>query len=200
MKSDKLFLFKTKKGVSLIELLTTIGLISVVSLLLVTLIAKGFQSYRFSREMIETQDQIAMVMRDFERKIRGATSVIRSDPAALTVLVYLPKDAYPAPSQIRYFIEDNALKRGQIAPSGTEPIYTYPTENESVKTIAENITNGSHIFDYYNDASVLIEDPVPADAVRMIKITVTADKDTTQKPEALTEITTVSLRNLKINL
>lgn len=191
---------KTKIGFSLVELIITAGVLALMSALLSIMIVKGFQSYRFSREVIYTQDQLAKAFRDFESVARGATEVEVSDQDEFIFFTYLPQDVYPAPSRIRYFMDGTTLKRGQIPPSGAMPPYAYPPQDESVKEIVKNVTNGSTLFQYYNDSSDLIEPPVPPDAVKMVKITVTSDKDSYAKPDAITETTDVSLRNLKTNL
>ena len=66
--------------------------------------------------------------------------------------------------------------------------------------VVKNVINCTTLFNYYNDASAQISAPVPSEAVRMVKLTVSVDKDTTKAPEAITAGTGVNLRNLKTNL
>lgn len=197
---QKVMKLKFKKGISLIELVVTAGLFVIISGLLVVMIVRSFSSYRYSQETIDAQEKTAMAMRDFEKSTRGATEILDAEPAQLTFYTYLLEDVQPAPSRVRYYIDGNKLMKGVVHPSGAGPIFDYIEADEFSKPIAENVTNTSLIFTYFNAASVQIANPVPSDAVRMIKFSVTVDKDTTQPPDAITTTTTVNLRNLKTNL
>lgn len=189
-----------KKGISLIEMTVTAGLFVVISGLLIVMIVRSYNSYRYSRQTIDAQEKASVAMRDFEKNTRGATQILNSSPNELIFYSYLLDDRQPAPSRVRYYVENGNLAKGVIHADGTGPIFDYPTDQEFYKIIAKNVINGDNLFLYYNDASVQIGDPVPADAVRMIKFTISIDKNTANPPEAITEITSVNLRNLKTNL
>lgn len=177
-----------------------IVLLGVVGIVVATMIVRGFQSYRFSQETIDTQEEAAKAMRDFEKIARGTTQVLVSDPSVYEFYTYLAGDDQPAPSKIRYFVENSEFKKGIIAPVGTGPTFDYPAENENVIPVCENVINGATLFNYSNDANEEIPAPVPKDAVRMVEFTITLDKDTSKKPDSITETTQVNLRNLKTNL
>ncbi len=191
---------KFKKGISLIELVVTAGLFVVISGLLLVMITRSLNSYRFSRATIDAQEKAATAMRDFEKSTRGATEILSAAPNELIFYTYLLDDIQPAPSRVRYYVDSNNLMKGVIHPSGAGPIFDYPTGEEFSRPIAKDIVNISDVFIYYNAASSQIGTPVPADAVRMIKFTASVDKDVNSPPEASTISTTVNLRNLKTNL
>lgn len=184
----------------MIEMTVVIVLLGMVGALVATMIVRGFQSYHFSQETINTQEEAAKCMRDFEKIARGSTEVIASEEGTYEFYAYLLNDAQPAPSKIRYFYENGSFKRGVIQPSGTGPVFDYPAANENVQPICDYVTNGSTLFKYFYDSSAEIESPVPKDAVRMVELTITLDKDTGKKPEAISQTTIVNLRNLKTNL
>lgn len=188
-----------KKGFTLTELIVVVMILSVLTLLISTIIVRSFQTYRFNREGASYQEQALKAMLDFEKNVRGTTEVVSSDPDNFEFYVYLPKDDYPAPSLVRYFFEDNQLKRGVIRPDGAGPVFDYPSANEEVVTVANNIT-ASNVFMYFNDVSVEIASPVAIDAVRMVKISLSVDKDVNSAPNAVVEETSINLRNLKTNL
>jgi len=189
-----------KKGISLIELTVTAGLFVVISGLMLVMIVRSYNSYRFSQQTIDAQEKASVVMRDFEKNTRGATEILTSTPSELTFYAYLLDDRQPAPSRVRYYVENGSFMKGVIYATGAGPIFDYPVDQEFSKAIAKNVINGNSLFLYYNDASVQIGEPTPVDAVKMIKLTISIDKDVNNSPDAITEITSVNLRNLKTNL
>jgi len=198
---------KHKKGMSLLETLITITFIAVIGILVVVLLSRTLHSYRSNQETIRVQDKVAAAMRDFESVARGATEVITADSDQFEFYTYLAGDAHPAPSKIRYFFEEDAIKKGRIGPEGSGPDYTYPPENEVVEILSEDIISSELFlyysdvnFDYDNEEATLLESPISTTAVRMINIRISSDKDPNLPPETITEVTLVSLRNLKNNL
>ena len=189
-----------KKGISLIELIVTAGLFVIISGLMMVMIVRSFNSYRFSKQTIDAQERAASAMREFEKNTRGATQIIASSPDELTFYAYLLDDRQPAPSRVRYYCDNGNLMKGVIHAVGNGPIFEYPLDQEFFKVVAKDVVNGETLFKYYNDASVEIGNPVPVDAVRMIQFTISIDENITAPPEAITEITSVNLRNLKTNL
>jgi type II secretory pathway component PulJ len=189
-----------KIGTTLIELVVISALVATLSLLMAALIAKSLESYRLSRQTIELQDNAALAIKDFETITRGATEIETSNADELAFYTYLVGDNYPAPSLVRYYIDGDELLRSVISPVGEGPTFTYPEENELISKIIRHILNTDSIFAYYNEASGEIAAPVPADAVRMIRITVNVGFANVATPTDITETTVVSLRNLKNNL
>jgi prepilin-type N-terminal cleavage/methylation domain-containing protein len=190
----------TKKGFTLIEMTVVIVLLGTIGIVVATMIVRSFQSYRFSQDTMQMQEAAAKVMRDFEKTARGGTQVLTSDPDTYEFYTYLLNDLQPAPSKVRYFVQNGVFEKGITEPSGPGPIFNYLIANENVEPLGKYVINGGALFKYYNDASNKISEPVPADAVRMVQITVTVDKDTSKKPDPITETTKVNLRNLKTNL
>lgn len=191
---------RLKKAFSLIEIIVTSGLFVIIGALMVVMIVRGLNSYQNSRELIDAQEKAAQALRDFEKTTRGATVVLNSGSDELVFQGYLLGDMQPAASQIRYYCDNGTLIKGVIHPEGTGPTFIYPLGEEFSQMVVKNVINCSTLFTYYNDASAQISQPVPPDAVRMVKLTVSVDKDTTKVPEAITASTSVNLRNLKTNL
>lgn len=189
-----------KKGVSLIEMTVTAGLFVVISGLLMVMIVRSYNSYSYSKQTIDAQEKASQAMRDFEKNTRGATQILIASSNELSFYSYLLDDLQPAPSKVRYYVESGNLIKGVIHAEGAGPIFSYPIDQEFFNIISRNVTNGDNLFKYYNDASVEIGSPTPADAVRMINFAITIDKDTASPPDAITSTTSVNLRNLKTNL
>jgi len=192
---------------SLLEVLITITLVAVIGILVAVLMGRTLHSYRTNQETIRVQDRVASVMRDFESVARGATEVIVAESDQFEFYTYLAGDAHPAPSKIRYYFENNEIRKGRIAPEGEGPNYTYPAENEAIEVLTEDIISEDIFlyysdvnFDYDNESATLLEEPISTTAVRMVNISISADKDPNIPPDVITEATLVSLRNLKNNL
>lgn len=104
---------------------------------------------------------------------------------------------------MRYFQDGTVLKKGIIKPAG-EPL-SYNQADETIIEAIHDIANGATpIFTYYDtnyDGTTLpIEEPVDILDVRLLKITVLIDKNSSQPPGATSLITQVAMRNLKDNL
>jgi len=188
-----------KNGFTLVELILVISILSILTLLISSIIVRSFQAYRFNREGASYQEQTMKAMLDFEKNVRGATEVVSSSVESFDFFVYLPKDDYPAPSKVRYFYEEHQLKRGVIKPEGNGPVFLYPEEHEAVSSVTYNVTN-SNLFSYFNDISEQIDEPIAIDAVRMVKINLSVDRDVNTAPATVSEETSINLRNLKTNL
>lgn len=194
-----MILNRYKKAFTLPELVVVVAMLSILTLLISTIIVRSFQTYRFNREGAGYQEQALRAMLDFEKNVRGATEIVSSDVDNFEFYVYLPKDDYPAPSKVRYFFENNQMKRAVIRPEGIGPVFDYPPASEVISVVIYNVTS-PNLFNYFNDVSEEITEPVAIDAVRMVKITLSVDKDTSTPPATVTETTSISLRNLKTNL
>ncbi|OQB05221.1 MAG: hypothetical protein BWY19_01132 [bacterium ADurb.Bin212] len=201
-------LIKQKRGFTLIEITIVIFIMAMLSLLVATLLANSFKSYRQGLQGVRMQDSAAKILRDFENKTRGAEEIVLADSDELSFYAYIAGDTRPAPSFIRYFVENGALMRGIISPEGEGPVYFYPPESEVFVDIADGIINPNEIFSYYsdslydysNDSATLLSFPVTLADIKMVRISIEIDYDTAKPPVAADETTIVNLRNLKRNL
>lgn len=199
---------KQKKAFTLIEITIVIFVMAMLSLLVATLLANSFKSYRLGLQGVRMQDATAKILRDFENKVRGAEEIVIADSNELSFYAYIAGDIRPAPSFIRYFVEEGVLKRGVITPEGEGPIYFYPPESEIFTDIAEGIINHDTLFDYYgaalydysDDSSTKLPYPITIADIKMIRVNVQVDYDISKPPATAQETTLVNLRNLKRNL
>lgn len=195
------------KGFTLIELTVVIAIIAILTTLISMIISRSLASYRFNQQAIKMQDSAARAMRDFENKTRGAEQILVAENDNLSFYAYVAGDERPAPSKIRYYFEDGYLKRGIIPPFGSGPTYSYPAGDELITTQASGLISDA-IFNYYSDQNynysddqtTLLSFPINIPSVKMIRISLMVDFDTTKPPEAANETTLINLRNLKRNL
>lgn len=105
--------------------------------------------------------------------------------------------------RIRYFVSGATLQRGIIEPTGS-PV-TYPSANETIATMLNNLANGATpVFSYYDTnytgTEAPLSQPVDARVVRFLNVTLIVDKDPNRPPAAIQTRSGISLRNLKDNL
>jgi type II secretory pathway pseudopilin PulG len=102
--------------------------------------------------------------------------------------------------KIRYFLENNQLKKGVIIPTGSPLAYT---GTETITTLISNVTSTS-IFNYYDKnydgTTAALSLPVDVSNIRLVKITVTIDDNPNRAPGTITVSSQVTLRNIKDNL
>ncbi len=195
-------------GFTLVEIMIVTVILSILVMLLSMLMSNSFKTYSFNRKGIEAQDSAAKALRDFENKSRSVEQLLTTEKNEFAFYAYIAGDQRPAPSKIRYYVQDSKLIREIYHPTGTGPNYTYLTAPDTTETIATGVINTNDIFSYYsgdnysynNDSATLLPFPISMALVKMVRITLEVDLDTTKAPEASHETTLVNLRNLKRNL
>lgn len=129
----------------------------------------------------------------------GAYTINQAGASSFTF--YSDIDGDGLKEKVRYFLTGPTLQKGVIKPTGS-PL-TYNSLNEKISILAENIISTS-IFNYYDEnydgTTAPLSSPVNIPAIRLIKITITTDKDPNRSPTPMTFSTQVSIRNLKDNL
>lgn len=190
------FLKKKLKGISLIEMIIVITLVSALSLVLSRFLVQGFSSYQNSKQGIELEQDAARVMRDFEYSARALTEIGTATDTEFTFLRYYDLDSV-SPKQVRYFLDSVVFKSGITEPFGISPNVGYPENNEQIHYLIENV---EHIkFQYFDDNNVELDLPINLSMVRMVQLTLEL-KNSGGRSSSTTQTTKVNLRNLKKNL
>lgn len=198
LKNDKIT-YESKKAFSLAEMVIVIAIASVLSLVVMTMLTRGFATYRIKKQSVELEEKAAAVMREFERTTRAATEI--ESAGDNTIAFYRFYDlTSPSPDKVRYFMDGTTFKVGVTHPAGTEPNITYPSENEEIQLIIENVTNADLLFSYYNSAGEPITNLGDYASIRVIGLSISLDRDPNNPPNPITETTKVMLRNMKDNL
>ncbi len=205
----KNFSKKTKNinfGFTLIE--TVIGVsIFVVMMLAITIFMKNTWGYNtFVSVGLGDIDVGRKIIKNITAEVRtassantGAYAINQASASSLTFY----SDIYDngLKERVRYFLNGTTLQKGITVPTGS-PL-AYNLANEQVTNILTNVTNAT-IFNYYDKnydgTTASLSDPIDVSLVRLIKITLTVDKDPLHPPAPITFSTQVSLRNLKDNL
>jgi len=194
-----------QKGFTLIELVTTIGIIAIISSALAVFVV---DNYRFQSRTLSQGQSFGEAQRavdKMKREIRGATRGANgafpiANAAADNLTIYSDYDYDGSIEQVRYFVSGNTFYRGIIEPQADDDIY--PPDQETVSVISANLANDSTpIFSYYTDTysgSEPAMNPVITPNIRIVRIYLIIDTSPQINSGRYTIDTLVHLRNLKI--
>jgi hypothetical protein len=199
---------KTEKncGLTIIEILFSVS-ISIIVIIALTLFAKNiWQNNAFISSGLGDIDAVRTALKTMTAEIRtagpadtGAYTISQANDT--TFSLYSDINSNGLREKVRYFLENGSLKKGVITPTGS-PL-SYILSNEVITTIIPYVTN-TNIFNYYDEnyagTTSPLSVPINIPAVRLVKITVTVDKNPNKPPAPMTMTTQVSIRNLKDNL
>lgn len=196
------------RGFTLIEI--SVGMMAFVLLIVVvgTFQRDVFSLNSLLHTSLSSQREARIALKTITAEVRsaspsgsGAYPVATAGDSELTFYADIDDDGIT--ERIRYFLDDTMLRRGRILPAGTPVVYDPATED--VTDIVHDVANGADpVFAYY-DASydgmtAPLSQPVDVAAIRLVKVTVTVDRDADDPPPPVTLSSQVSLRNIKDNL
>lgn len=195
-----------RRGFTLVEIIFGIS-IFILILLAITLFSRNIWVYNsFISSSLSDADDGRKAVKAMIAEIRtasaasnGAYAVSQSSATSFTFY----SDIYDngLKERVRYFLNGSLLQKGVTIPTGSPLSYDLATEK--ITTLLTNVTSTS-VFNYYNanydGTTAALSFPVDVSQVRLVKITVTVDKDPNKPPAATTFSTQVSIRNLKDNL
>ena len=190
---------KFKKGFSIIEMVAVTGIVAIISIVVSTMLVSGLKTYRTKRLVVDAEEKIASVMRAFEQTTRAASQLGSIGENQLTFYRFYDLTSV-SPTQVRYFLDGNQFKIGLTQPSGIEPNITYPASSEQVSLIIPDVNNPDHLFDFYNGNNDLLSGNISLSNVKMIRFTISIDKNGVAPPGPTEGTTKVMLRNMKSNL
>ena len=196
---------KLKIGFTLVETLVSVS-IFVIIVIVLSLFSKNMWIYNsFLGNELDSVNMARTALKTMIAEIRTASSGSNGAYAlnsANSNSITFYSDIYDngLKEQIRYFLNGTDLQKGVIIPTGIPLDYT---NNETITTLASNVIN-STIFNYYDKnydgTTAALATPVDVSNVRLIKVTITTDKDPNRPPSPITVSTQVSMRNIKDNL
>jgi prepilin-type N-terminal cleavage/methylation domain-containing protein len=190
---------KIKKGFTLIEMVTVIALISILTVIVSVFLSQSVKAYRIKSQTADLEEKSAHVMREFEQTGRAASAVLTASETEFKFYRFFDLTS-TYPTQVRYFLDGNKFKIGLTQPEGVAPNITYPAGSEKITLIIENVVNTDVLFKYYNGNGDLLTDPVNVVSVRMVELSISLDQNPGVPPEPVVESTKINLRNMKDNL
>ena len=198
-KSVDLIQTKMRPGFTLVEMIVAVGLITVITLIVVSMLVSSLKNYRNKKQVVDAQEKVAAVMREFEQTTRATSGLISVDQTELIFYRYYDLVSV-SPTQVRYFIDGNQFKVGLTMPHGMPPNISYPPEGEIISLIIPDLINYDRVFHYYNNNGEELFEPVDVAEVTMIGLAISLDKNGDQPPGPTNASTKVMLRNMKNNL
>lgn len=195
-------------GYTLIEVMMTIAILTLLIGSVVGLLVYYLKSYSFSFDqqqlVYEAQNSLTRIIREIREAKTGEDGswpIVSCEPNNLIYYTDVTNDGRT--DRIRYFLENNQLKRGVTEP--TLPPVTYPADQEKIQLLIEHVDPLSEpVFTYYNGnwPTDNINNPLASDRCiydtryihLSVNITTTGDTKKILKLES-----GVMLRNLKDN-
>ena len=199
--------FLNEKGLSMVEVVVSIAIITLISGAAVELFIFMFpRKSDVVTEQLSTQSETRKVLDEFVNEIRGATyssigSYPIADASSTQIIFYSNPGAKATRDRVRYFLEGTLLKKGTIEPSGN-PL-SYDQNNEIITDVLHGVVPTTTIFTYYGADFTGNEDPLPQPVevglVRVVGIKVRIDKNPFNSPTAVVAESKAVIRNLKDN-
>lgn len=198
-----------KKGVTLVELLVSIAILSFLSIAVSTFQKDIFFLNNNLQSNLNVQLEARHLIKTMVSELRKTSvSALGSYPIELAsstgITFYSDANNNGSMDRIRYYLSGSTIKKGVITPTGNPPVYN--SASEVTTTLLNYVVASSTlpIFQYYTSNYSGTSSPltIPPDisTIRLIKITVIIDTDPNRSPVPLVVTSQVSLRNLKDNL
>lgn len=194
------------RGFTLVEILFGVS-IFVIIMIALTMFSRNVWVYNsFVAAGLNNVDNIRQSLKILSAEIRTASTAetgayVISQASDTSFTFYSDIDGDGVTERVRYFLASGKLQKGVIEPTGS-PL-TYNSANEQISTLIYNVTNPSTWSYYdtnYDGTTAPLSSPVNVASVRLVKITITIDKDPNKAPVTNSFTTQVSIRNLKDNL
>ncbi|PIV86009.1 MAG: hypothetical protein CO075_00715 [Candidatus Moranbacteria bacterium CG_4_9_14_0_8_um_filter_41_43] len=196
---------------TLVELMVAISIMLIAMEGFTLLFMKSWNSNKFileegvaSANASHTVNKIIKDLRGVKQADNGDFPIESADDFDLKVYVDIDHDEIT--ERVHYFLDlgTDQLKVGITKPTGSAPV-TYPASDDTVKVLAEYITNTNSdpVFLYYNKnyPGDTVNNPIatPADvsAIRLIKVHIMVNIDPVNAPNNVNIESFVDLRNLK---
>lgn len=159
----------------------------------------------YFKEALGVEEDVQQVLTKIVPELRamrqsdvGNYPIELADQSDLTFYSDIDKDSLS--ERVRYFVSGTILKKGVITPTGS-PLQ-YEIGNEIVSDVISGLATSS-VFSYFDSAytgtGTPMVLPINIPDVRMIKTTLTIDKNPQVEPGPFTLSRQVTIRNLRSN-
>lgn len=195
-----------KRGFTIVETLFGIS-IFIMIILAISLFSRNIWIYNsFIFSGLTNADAGRQILKSITAEVRTASTAdtgayVINQATESSFIFYSDIDNDGLKEKVRYFLSGSSFQKGIIKPTGSPLIYN-PT-NEKISTLISNVTNSSIFYYYdknYDGTTAALSSPVNIPSIRLVKITITIERDPNRSPVPATFTTQVSIRNLKDNL
>lgn len=203
------FPLRKNKGFTISEILISLAILTVIYLA-VTAFQRDVWVYHMDlSNTLLAQQEAKLGLKGMIKELRTAsTGSTGSYPltvaATSSITFYSDINADGLKDEVRYYLATSTLRKRVIKPTGN-PL-SYSLSNAVYSEVVHNIANSTStaIFSYYPSTYAGTTSPLTGafdiTQVRLIKITLTIEKDPNKVPVPMTITSQVSIRNLKDNL
>lgn len=195
------------RGMTLVETLVVVGILAISLGAIFTYINLVLKSQNTNIKKLIAQSNARYTFKMLSQELRGAqyaeTGTYPIEKAEQSQLIfYSDMDNDNRVERLRYFLENNELKRGKTEPEGQPPKYL--AASEKITILVENVQmSGEPVFKYYDGtytgAEAAMSYPINLGQVRLIYMNVIINPNPNRMPSLKVE-TEITLRNLKDNL
>lgn len=201
----------SEQGLTLIELIVAMSILVLLFSAVWTFILRGYEFQGVEFAQVIAQETARKGLETMIQEIRAANladsgAYLIQSADASTFTFFSDVDADEKRERVRYFLSGTNVRRGIIEPTGF-PI-TYPTASETFTTIATSVQSGSGgndpLFAYYpatyTGSESAMSLPVNITDIRVVRVSIVVDADTSQRPDPFTLTSVAELRSIKDNL
>lgn len=193
----------SKRGMTLIEVLVSISIITVVTLAL-TGIIQSF--YKDNSYLIEETSALASARRGVDGAVSALREATYGDDGSYpigaagtsTLTIYSDIDQDPGVEKLQYSLVNGTVYEYITNATGSPP--TYPSALQSTTTIATNVrnTDATPIFTYYDSAGTqLSTTSTNISSISSVRVQMQIDLNPDRAPNLFTLSETATLRNLQ---
>jgi len=203
----KLIYLNPKKGLTLIETVVTVSIVTIFIGLVFSFFISTNKAYkaRVAEGLAENigSQTIYKISKDLReaRPPEGTslTAIAEAEENSIIFYADVAGGEDGREERVRYFLDGTALKEGLSFWSEAEGRYI--TENEKIRTINNYVTNNSSpIFTYfgedYTGSEAPLEQPVTEAQIRIVEIKILTDLEPNRDPQPFEAKTKVQLRNM----
>lgn len=195
------------RGMTLVETLVVVGILAISLGAIFTYINLVLKSQNTNIKKLIAQSNARYAFKMISQELRGAqyaeTGTYPIEKAEQNQLIfYSDIDNDSRIERLRYFLENNELKRGKTEPEGQPPKYLATSEKITI-LVKDVQMSGEPVFKYFDGSYAGTETsmsyPINFGQVRLIYMNVVINPNPNRMPSLKVE-TEITLRNLKDNL
>jgi len=191
---------KRRAGFTLIEVTIAMLIFTMIIVLFGHILIDGLDNYQYLQYQATASQNLSNLLTRVSKVLRGSTQITDAETNTITVYAYFsPQDAVV--DKVRYFVSGTALEVGVTPPSGIAPNYTYPSANEVITVLSNNLTTSpSPVFTYYDDSGAQLASGFSLAQIKQVGIFLSVNPSPHYLPRSVSTGTRVTLRNMKTNL
>lgn len=196
-----------QRGFTILEVIFSMAIALMLGLAAITLQRDISVTNSAMSASMAAQAQLRNTLKQMAGQMRMATTANDgSYPIAVATATdftfYADIDGDDVRELVRYYIDGTTLKHAVTEPVG-EPL-SYASGTTVTTDIVTDVSNGAAVFAYYDDSysgtGASLAAPVDLPVIRLVRATVTVDREAFRLPGAITLSAVASLRNVKTNL